>query len=51
MEGLRISYLSCDPRRGTAGRVPTGKMFDNIMIHIEEQKEKLEDEPEENPED
>jgi len=26
-------------------------MFDNIMIHIEEQKEKLEDEPEENPED
>jgi len=29
----------------------TGKMFDNIMIDIEEQKEKSEDEPEENPED
>ena len=28
----------------------TGKMFDNIMIDIEEQKEKAEDEPEENPE-
>ena len=28
----------------------TGKMFDNIMIDIEEQKEKTED-PEENPED
>jgi hypothetical protein len=29
----------------------SGKMFDNIMIDIEEQKEKSEDEPEENPED
>ena len=29
----------------------TGKMFDNIMIDIEEQKEKSEDEPEDNPED
>ena len=28
----------------------SGKMFDNIMIDIEEQKEKS-DEPEENPED
>ncbi|MFA5374794.1 MAG: hypothetical protein WC455_03440 [Dehalococcoidia bacterium] len=27
----------------------TGKMFDNIMIDIEEQKGKAEDEPEENP--
>jgi hypothetical protein len=29
----------------------SGKMFDNIMIDIEEQKEKSEDEPEKNPED
>jgi len=29
----------------------TGKMFDNILIDVEEQKEKSEDEPEENPED
>lgn len=27
----------------------SGKTFDNIMIDIEEQKEKSEDEPEENP--
>jgi len=29
----------------------SGKMFDNILIDVEEQKEKSEDEPEENPED
>ena len=28
----------------------SGKMFDNIMIDIEDQKEKTEDEPEDNPE-
>jgi len=29
----------------------TDKMFDNLMIDVEEQKEKAEDEPEENIED
>jgi hypothetical protein len=45
MEELKLLNVKPDDVR------ISGKMFDNIMIDIEEQKEKAEDEPEKNPDD